>query len=218
MSPITSPMVLHSSWRASGPYRVRIGLALKGLTYDYAPVNLGAGQQHKAEYRAVNPQRLVPALEVDGVVLTQSLAILEWLDETHPEPRLLPKTPLDRVVVRAMADVIACDIHPLNNLRVLRALDAMGVGKAPVETWAQRWITDGFNVLEGMIAKHGGGWSFGDTPTLADCCLIPQVFNASRFGVTLEAFPAIAAVAESAKVHSAFIAAEPARQPDAIPA
>ena len=213
-----SKIVLHGYWRASGPYRVRLGLELKGLAYDQAPVNLVAGQQHKAEYRAINPQRLVPALEVDGVVLTQSLAILEWLDEAHPEPALLPKTPLDRAVVRAMAGVIACDIHPLNNLRVLRALDAMGVGKAPVETWAQRWITDGFNVLEGMIARHGGGWSFGDAPTLADCCLIPQVFNASRFGVTLEAYPAIAAVVERANAHPAFIASEPGRQPDAVPA
>ena len=213
-----SKMILHGFWRASGPYRVRIGLGLKGLDYAHASVNLGAGQQHKAEYRAVNPQRLVPALEVDGTILTQSLAILEWLDETHPEPALLPKSPLDRAVVRAMAEVVACDIHPINNLRVLRALEAMGVADAARQTWAQRWITDGFNVIDGMIARHGTGWSFGDTPTIADCCLIPQVFNASRFGVTLEGWPAISAVVERAKEHPAFIAAEPARQPDAVPA
>jgi maleylacetoacetate isomerase/maleylpyruvate isomerase len=209
-------LILHGYWRASGPYRVRIGLALKGLAYEQASVNLAAGQQHKAEYRAVNPQRLVPALDVDGVVLTQSLAILEWLDETYSDPPLLPKSALDRAVVRAMADVVACDIHPINNLRVLRALEAMEVAEAPRQTWAQRWITDGFNVLEGMIARHGGAWSFGDTPTIADCCLIPQVFNAARFGVTLEAWPALQAVVERAKAHPAFIAAEPARQPDAV--
>lgn len=212
-------LILHGYWRASGPYRVRIGLALKGLAYAQATVNLAAGQQHKAEYRAVNPQKLVPALEMDdGVVLTQSLAILEWLDETHPEPPLLPKSALDRAVVRAMAEVVACDIHPINNLRVLRALDAMGVQDEARQTWAQRWISDGFNVLDGLIAKHGAGWSFGDAPTLADCCLIPQVFNAARFGVEVGGWPAIAAVVERAKSHPAFIAAEPARQPDAVPA
>ncbi len=209
-------LILHGYWRASGPYRVRIGLALKGLAYQQAAVNLAAGQQHKAEYRAVNPQRLVPALEVDGVVLTQSLAILEWLEETHPQPALLPTSPMDRALVRTMADVVACDIHPINNLRVLRALEAMGVENGPRQTWAQRWITDGFNVLEGMISRHGGGWSFGETPTIADCCLIPQVFNAARFGVTLETWPALATVVERAKEHPAFVAAAPETQPDAV--
>ena len=211
-----SRLLLHGYWRASGPYRVRIGLELKGLTYEQAPVNLVAGQQHKAEYRAINPQRLVPALDVDGAVLTQSLAILEWLDETHPEPALLPKAPLDRAVVRAMADVVACDIHPINNLRILRALEAMGVADEPRQTWARRWIADGFNVLEGMIAQHGGAFAFGDAPTLADCCLIPQVFNASRFGVDLSSYPAIAKVKASAEAHPAFQAALPERQPDAV--
>jgi maleylacetoacetate isomerase/maleylpyruvate isomerase len=196
---------------------VRIGLHLKGLDYDYVGVDLAASEQHKAPYRAVNPQRLTPTLEVDGATLTQSLAILEWLDETHPEPPLLPKTPLDRAVVRAMAEIVACDIHPINNLRVLRALDAMGVEADPVQTWARRWITDGFNVLEGMIAKHGRGWAFGDAPTIADCCLIPQVFNSQRFGVELAAYPAIRAVVERAAEHPAFIAAHPNRQPDATP-
>jgi maleylacetoacetate isomerase/maleylpyruvate isomerase len=210
-------LTLYSSWRASAPYRVRIGLHLKGLDYDYVGVDLAASEQHKAPYRAVNPQRLTPTLEVDGATLTQSLAILEWLDETHPEPPLLPKTPLDRAVVRAMAEIVACDIHPINNLRVLRALDAMGVEADPVQTWARRWITDGFNVLEGMIAKHGRGWAFGDAPTIADCCLIPQVFNSQRFGVELAAYPAIRAVVERAAEHPAFIAAHPNRQPDATP-
>ena len=208
---------LYSAWRASAPYRVRIGLHLKGLEYECIPVDLAGSEQHKAPYRAVNPQRLTPTLEADGATLTQSLAILEWLDETHPEPPLLPATPLDRAQVRAMAEIVACDIHPINNLRVLRALDAMGVEAQPVQTWARRWIIDGFNVLEKMIAKHGGGWSFGDSPTLADCCLIPQIYNSERFGVDLAPYPAIRAVCEHAAQHPAFIAAHPNKQPDAVP-
>jgi len=207
---------LYSSWRASAPYRVRIGLQLKGLGYDYVGIDLAASEQHKAPYRAVNPQRLTPTLETDDAILTQSLAILEWLEETHPEPPLLPKAPLDRARVRAMAEIVACDIHPINNLRVLRALNAMGVEADPVQTWARRWITDGFNVLEGMIGEHGAGWAFGATPTLADCCLIPQVYNSQRFGVDLASYPAIRAVHERAAEHPAFQAAHPDRQPDAV--
>ncbi len=209
---------LYSSWKASAPYRVRIGLRLKGLSYDYIPVDLAGSEQHKAPYRAVNPQRLVPTLELGDAALTQSLAILEWLDETHPEPPLLPKSPLDRAVVRAMAEVVACDIHPINNLRVLRALDAMGVEPEKVQTWARRWINDGFTVLEGKIAKHGQGWAFGDAPTIADCCLVPQVYNSRRFNVDLEPYPAIRAVIEHATEHPAFAAAHPNKQPDAVSA
>lgn len=209
-------LILHSAARATAPYRVRIGLNLKGVSYDYAPVDLVAGQQHKAEYRAVNAQRLTPALDIGaGRVLTQSLAILEWLEEAHPAPPLLPKDPLDRATVRAMADLIACDIHPLNNLRVGRALSAMGVGAPARFTWTERWIVDGFTALEPMIAAHGRGWSFGDAPTLADCCLIPQVYSAERNKVGLGAFPAIRAVAERAAEHPEFAAAHPNRQPDA---
>jgi maleylacetoacetate isomerase len=208
---------LYSSWRASAPYRVRIGLHLKGLDYDCIPVDLAGSEQHKAPYRAVNPQRLTPTLLADDATLTQSLAILEWLDETHPEPPLLPKAPLDRAVVRGMAEIVACDIHPINNLRVLRALEAMGVEAASIQTWARRWITDGFNVLETLIAKHGGGWAFGDTPTIADCCLIPQIYNSQRFGVDLAPYPAIRSCSQRAAEHPAFIAAHPNRQPDATP-
>jgi maleylacetoacetate isomerase len=211
-------MKLYSHWRATAPYRVRIGLALKGLAYDYVPVDLARNDQHQADYRAVNPQRLTPALEVaPGEVLTQSLAILEWLDETHPEPPLLPKAPLDRARVRAMAAIVACDVHPLNNLRVLRALKAMDVAEPRVARWAERWIVDGFAALEPMVARYGAGFAFGDAPTLADCLLIPQVYSAGRFKVDLTPYPAIRAVSERAAEHPAFLAAHPDRQPGAEP-
>lgn len=210
-------LVLHGYWRATSPWRVRIGLNLKGLAYEQASVNLAASEQHKTAFRTLNPQRLTPALEADGAVLIQSLAILEWLDETHPEPPLLPGSPADRQVIRAMAGIVACDIHPLNNQRVLRAMEAMAVGEPARATWTRRWITDGFNALEPMIARHGAGWSFGDAPTLADCCLIPQVYSAVRFKADLAAFPAIRAVAERAAEHPAFAAAHPDQQPDAPP-
>ncbi|MDP3854488.1 maleylacetoacetate isomerase [Phenylobacterium sp.] len=212
-------LTLHSYWRATAPYRVRIGLQLKGLDYGYVPVNLLEGNQHQAAYRAVNPQRLIPALDIgDGEILTQSLAILEWLDETHPEPALLPKAALDRARVRALADIVACDIHPLNNMRVNRALEAMEVSAPRRAKWVERWILDGFQTLEPMVAKYGQGFAFGDTPTIADCCLIPQVYSAQRYKVDLEPFPAIRAVAEHAAQHHAFIAAHPDNQPDAKPA
>lgn len=211
-------LILHSAWRATAPYRVRIGLALKGLAYEYRAVDLLAGQQHGEAYRAVNPQGLTPALIADGVVMTQSLAILEWLEETHPQPALLPRAPAERVVVRAMADIVACDIHPLNNTRVGAALAALGVSQADSLAWIRRWIVDGFAALEPMVAQHGAGFSFGETPGLADCCLVPQVYSARRFGVELAPFPAIAAVAERAADHPAFAAAHPDRQPDAAPA
>ena len=208
-------LTLYSAWRATSAYRVRIALNLKGLAYDYAPVDLLAGEQHKAAYRAVNPQRFVPALDVDGRILTQSMAILEWLEETHPEPALLPKDAWDRQTVRAMCGIIASDIHPLNNTRVGRALGAMKVADDDQKTWIQRWINDGFQVLEPMIAEYGTGWAFGDAPTLADCCVIPQVYSAIRYAVDLEPFPAIRAVTEKAAEHPAFAAAHPSRQPDA---
>jgi maleylacetoacetate isomerase len=208
-------LVLHSAWRATAPYRVRIALNLKGLSYDYAPVNLAAGEQREEAYRTLNPQRLVPTLEADGRVLTQSLAILEWLEETHPVPPLLPAEPFDRATVRAMCGVVACDIHPLNNLRILKALSAMGQDEAARNAWVERWIAEGFEALEPMVARHGQGWAFGAAPTLADCCLVPQVYSARRFGVDLGPYPAISGVAEAAEAHPAFAAAHPSRQPDA---
>jgi maleylacetoacetate isomerase len=209
-------LTLYSFWQATAPYRVRIALALKSLDYEIASVNLAHGVQHQPAYRAVNPQRLTPALDIgDGEILTQSLAILEWLEETYPEPPLLPANPRDRVRVRAMAGVVASDIHPLNNRRVTRALEAIGVDEADRGKWIERWMTDGFATLEPMIAKHGKGFAFGSTPTLADCCLAPQVFAAGRFKVDLTPFPTIRAVTKAYAQHPAFIAAHPDHQPDA---
>jgi maleylacetoacetate isomerase len=209
---------LYSAWRATAPYRLRIGLKLKGVDYDYVPIDLIAGQQREQAYRAVNPQGLTPALDIGGQVLTQSLAILEWLDETRPQPAILPNDPLDRAAVRAMALVVACDIHPLNNTRVGRELHKRGVDADGIKAWSQRWIKDGFDTLEPMIARHGKGFAFGESPTIADCCLIPQVYSANRFEVDLSAYPAIRAVNDRAAEHPAFQAAHPNSQPDAKPA
>jgi len=212
------PLTLHSAWRAGAPYRVRIGLALKGVAYDYAAVDLIAGDQRQAAYRAVNPQGLVPALDLgDGHVLTQSLAILEWLEETRPTPPILPRSALDRATVRTMAGVVACDIHPLNNTRVGRKLSKMGVEQTAITEWIHGWIRDGFDALEPLLEKHAGQFAFGDTPTLADCCLIPQVYSANRFELDITPWPKIRAVAENAATHPAFVAAHPNRQPDAKP-
>ena len=210
-------LTLHSMWRATAPYRVRIGLALKGLDYAYVGHDLVGGEARRAPYTDLNRQGLVPALETPDGVLTQSLAILEWLEETHPDPPLLPKTPRERALVRAMAEIVACDIHPLNNLRVLQALGELGhpMGGDDQTAWAQRWINAGLGALEPMVAAHGRSFALGDTPTLADCCLIPQIWACSRFRVDLTPYPALRAVYASAEAHSAFQAAHPERQPDA---
>jgi maleylacetoacetate isomerase/maleylpyruvate isomerase len=211
---------LYSAWRASAPYRVRIGLALKGVDFDYAPLNLIRGDQREPAYRAVNAQGLTPALVLeDGTVLAQSLSILEWLEESIPEPALLPRAPLDRAMVRRMALIVACDIHPLNNTRVGRRLTSeMGHSEAEVTDWIRHWIGEGFDALEPLVAAHSKGFAFGETPTLADCCLVPQVYNSQRFGLDLSPYPAIRAVAERAVEHPAFKAAHPNNQPDAVPA
>ncbi|CAN1536297.1 Gst Glutathione S-transferase [Caulobacteraceae bacterium] len=209
------PLVLHSFWRASAPYRVRIGLNLKGLTYDYASVDLATGAQAGESFGTVNAQRLVPALDVDGRILTQSVAILEWLEETYPEPALLPRDAFDRQTIRAMSLIVACDIHPLNNVRILKALARLEVDQADADAWVQRWISDGFAALEPMIARHGAGFAFGGAPTLADCMIVPQVYNARRFKVDLSPFPALVAAADAAALHPAIAAAHPNNQPDA---
>jgi len=209
-------LTLHSAWRSSAAYRVRIGLNLKGLAYEIVPVNLVANQHQEPAFAALNPQQLLPALEVGGRTLTQSLAILDWLDETVPKPPLLPTDPFDRALVRSMAQIIASDIHPVNNLRILRALTELGVAEPGREDWIRRWITDGFTALETMIVEHGRGFAFGDAPGLADCCLVPQVYNAERFKTDLTPFPALRAVAARCAQHPAFIAAHPNQQPDAI--
>lgn len=209
-------MILHGYWRSGAAYRVRIALNLKGVSYDQQGVDLRTGAQGSDVFVALNPQGMVPALEVDGAVLTQSPAILEWLEETHPQPPLLPADPVERAQVRAMAAVIGCDIHPLNNLRVGKALrETFGADQAAVDAWAARWIVPGFTALEALVARHGAGWCFGDAPTLADCYLIPQIYSARRFHVALDAFPRLLAIDEAAKNHPAFAAARPDAQPDA---
>ena len=210
------PLTLYSFWAATAPYRVRIGLTLKGLDFDVVPVDLGAGDQHGEAYRGRNPQGLAPALETEaGDLLTQSLAILEWLEETHPEPPLLPADALGRARVRAMAAIVACDIHPLNNLRVHKALQGLGVSREDVTAWSARWVSDGFDALEALVSRHGEGFAFGATPTLADCVLVPQVYAAARYDLDMSRWPALKAVAGCAAEHPAFEAAHPRNQPGA---
>ena len=209
-------MILHGYWRSGTAYRTRIALNLKGLDYDQAGVDLRTGAQRSEAFMRLNPQGMVPALEDDDAVLTQSPAILEWLEETHPRPPLLPASPVDRARVRAMAALIGCDIHPLNNLRVCKALrESFGADQAAVDAWAGRWIASGFTALEHLVADHGAGWCFGDTPGLADCYLIPQIYSARRFNAPLEAFPRLLAIEAAAAIHPAFVAAHPDNQPDA---
>ena len=206
-------MILHGYWRSGTSYRTRIALNLKGVTYEQRTHDLRQGEQKSEAYLALNPQGLVPALEHEGRVITQSLAILGWLEERFPEPPLLPRTsPEDRAEVRAMATLIACDIHPLNNLRVLKAVKGLG---GDTDAWADQWIRPGFDALERLIEQRGGGWSWGDAPTIADCCLIPQVYSARRFNVDVSAWPLISAVDARAQQHPAFQDAHPDVQPDA---
>lgn len=209
-------MILHGYWRSGASYRVRIGLNLKGVAYQTAAHDLRKGEQKSADYLALNPQGMVPALQDGDLVVTQSPAILEWLEETRPEPPLLPKDAADRAQVRAMAALIGCDIHPLNNLRVLKSLRAdFQADQATVDAWAARWITPGFDALEALVERHGDGWSFGDRPGLIDCYLIPQLYSARRFNLGLEAWPRLLAVEDRSLDHPAFQAAHPDRQPDA---
>ena len=208
-------MILHGDFRSGTSYRTRIALNLKGVAYDQHGVDLREGQQRSAAFLALNPQGLVPALETGDAVLTQSPAILEWLEETHPEPPLLPADALGRVQVRAMAALVGCDIHPLNNLRVLGAVRGLGADQAAVDAWAGRWIGAGFDALEQRVARHGDGWCFGAAPTLADCYLIPQIYSARRFNVDLSPWPRLRAVETTALAHPAVAAAHPDRQPDA---
>lgn len=211
-------MRLHDYWRSSASYRVRIGLNLKGLSYDRQIYDLRLGQQRDRDYLALNPQGLVPALEVSGQVLTQSLAILEYVEETAAGPALLPADPLGRARVRAMADLIACDIHPLNNLRVLNALRGdPGLDEHQINDWIADWVTAGFDALEQLIEIHGGRFAYGDQPGLADCCLVPQVYSAQRFRVDLGRYPAILAACRAAEALPAVAAAHPDRQPGADP-
>jgi maleylacetoacetate isomerase len=208
---------LYTYFRSSAAYRVRIALNLKALPYEMASIHLtkDGGSQHKPEFRALNPQKRVPALELSGgEILTQSLAIIEYLDETHPEPPLLPADAVGRAKVRALAQMVACDIHPLNNLVALQYLKRQLKHEQPeIDAWYHHWVTEGFDAIEAMIAP--GPYAFGPRVTLADVCLVPQVFNARRLKVPLDRFPKIAAADAACLKLPAFDKARPENQPDA---
>lgn len=225
---ILHAMKLYNYYRSSASFRVRIALALKGLAYDYEPVNLLVGQQRQREYQALVPDALVPMLEVDGQRLSQSLAIIEYLDETHPKPPLLPSDPLGRARVRALAQSIACEIHPLNNLRVLKYLVGPLQQDEPAKlTWYRYWVRDGLESFErqllaldavrtqaGMVASV---FCYGSKPTLADCVLVPQIFSAKRFDTPLDGLPRTMAVFEACMALPAFQQAQPLECPDFVP-
>ncbi|MCS6099234.1 maleylacetoacetate isomerase [Shewanella baltica] len=216
-------MKLYGYWRSSAAYRVRIALNLKGISAEQLSVHLvrDGGEQHKAAYSALNPLELVPTLtlddELDADALSQSLAIIEYLDEIHPQSPLLPASALDRAHVRAMALTVACEIHPLNNLRVLQYLtQTLGVDEAAKNTWYHHWVASGFGALETLLVRHSGRYCFGDTVTLADLCLVPQVYNAQRFNVDLTPYPNIMRVWTECNQLEAFADAAPERQADAV--
>lgn len=212
--------ILHTYFRSSASYRVRIALHLKGLQATHIPVHLvrDGGEQLQPAFRALNPLALVPVFSEDGMRISQSLAILEYLEEKYPATPLLPTALADRAYVRQLALVIACEIHPLNNLRVLKYLTGtLGVADAAKSDWIKHWIAQGFEALEAELAAAGnkGGFCFGDTPTLADCCLVPQVFNARRFEVDLSPYPRLLAIDERCAALPAFQQAHPSAQADA---
>ena len=213
-------MKLYTFFRSSASYRVRIALNLKGLSYEQAPIHLrkGGGEQFSAAYKALNPQALVPTLEDNGKVITQSLAIIEYLEEKHPKPALLPGDPADKAIVRGMALNIACEVHPIQNLRVLNYVkSSYNQTDEQINRWAQHWIDLGLSSLEQSIAAHskGGKFCFGDTSTLADICLVPQLGNARRYGCDLSQYPTILSIEKNCMALSAFANAAPEKQPDA---
>lgn len=212
-------MKLHNFFRSSASYRVRIALNLKGLSYEYRAVHLrkGGGEQFHGEFLALNPQALVPVLEDGPHLLTQSLAILEYLEETHPTPPLLPVAPAERARVRAIALSIACDIHPLNNLRVLEYLGTLDLGQEVRTEWYRHWVGIGLSALETELQRSPatGRFCHGDSPTMADCCLVPQLFNARRFGCALSQFAKLLTIEANCNALPEFRAAAPDVQPDA---
>lgn len=216
-----SDMKLYSYWRSSAAFRVRIALNLKHLRYELVPVNLisaDGGQQHGAEYHQVNPQELVPTLVDGGRLIRQSMAIIEYLDESYDGAKLLPSSARERARARGLAQLIACDIHPLNNLRVLQYLEHEDhMPQIERERWIQHWIRLGFAAYEDMLANNPstGEFSEGDIPSIADCCLVPQVFNAQRFGVDMAPYPEIRRVTANCMKLPEFDAARPEKQPDA---
>jgi maleylacetoacetate isomerase/maleylpyruvate isomerase len=218
-------MKLYNYFRSSASFRVRIALALKGLSYEYVSVHLARGDQKLPGYASISADQLVPLLEIAGERLSQSMAIIEYLDETHPEPPLLPADALGRARVRALAQMVACDIHPLNNLRVLKYLTReLGVSEAAKNEWYRHWVRTGLEAFErqlGQLAQQRsrGGlpsstYCWGDAPTLADCCLVPQIFNARRFDVRLDGLPRTMAAFDACMAHPAFIQAQPSNCPD----
>ncbi|WP_029031541.1 maleylacetoacetate isomerase [Salinarimonas rosea] len=208
-------MKLHGYFRSSAAYRVRIALNLKGVPFEHATVHLLKGEHRSEAWRARHPQGRVPALETDaGEMLIQSPAILEWIEERWPQPPVLPQDALERARVRAVCAIVACDIHPLNNLATLGWLkERLGADQAAVDAWYAHWIQEGFSAIERLIDPRP--YAFGEAPGMADLHIVPQVFNARRFSVPLEAFPRIRAVAETCAAHPAFAAAAPENQPDA---
>jgi maleylpyruvate isomerase len=208
-------MKLHGYFRSSASYRVRIALNLKGLSAQHLPHHLRKGEQCAPAFLAINPQGLVPALEADDAVLTQSLAIIEWLDETHPAPPLLPKDPLCRAKVRAFAMALACDTHPVQNLKVLARLRQLGMSEDKVTEWAAWANSEGLTACEKLVGGEAGPFCFGAEVTIADLCLVPQLANARRFGVDLAAFPRLLKAEAAATGLKAFADAAPDRQPDA---
>lgn len=210
-------MKLYGYFRSSAAYRVRIALALKGLAYEQVPVELRGGEQRRAEFRSVNPQQLVPALEADGHLLTQSLAIIEYLEETHPAPPLLPADAAGRARVRALALAIACEVHPLNNLRVLQHLrGALGQSEDQVSAWYRHWIAVTLAALEPMVAAGAGRFCHGDAPGMADILLVPQLTNARRFDCDLDPYPTLVRIDATCRALPAFLEAAPENQPDAM--
>ena len=210
-------MKLYSYFRSSAAYRVRIALNLKGLEYDYIPINLLDNEQKSTQYLSDNPQGLVPALITDdGSVIAQSVAIMEWLEETHPQPELLPADSLRRATVRSLINNITCDIHPILNIAVTNYLQRqLSADEKQVFEWYCTWMARGFQAVEVTLAKSSGDFCFGDTPSMADCVLVPQVFNADRFKVPMDAYPAIRRVVEHCNQLPAFKSAHPMQQPDA---
>lgn len=213
-------MKLYDYAYSSAGYRARIALNLKGIPFERSIVNLikDGGQQHSEAYKAINPHALIPTLVVDGTALGQSLAIIEYLDETHPMPPLLPSYPLERARVRQIAYVIACDIHPVNNQRIRKRLKEMGHSDEDIQSkWYAHWITVGFAALERQLSqsKETGRFCHGDTPTLADICLVPQMANAYRFKVPVDRFPTLVRIDQTCRALPAFAAAAPEKQPDA---
>lgn len=211
-------MQLHSFFNSSTSYRVRIALALKGVAFEVLPINLRKQEQRAAGYVAINPSAGVPLLTDGDFSLSQSLAIIDYLDATHPEPRLIPRDVRERARVLELSDAIACDIHPVNNMRILRYLqEELGATDAQKNAWYHHWIREGLTAVETLLARHGhGAYCFGAAPTLADCCLVPQVANAQRMGCDLSAYPNALRVYAHCTAQPAFQQAAPANQPDYV--